>query len=96
MSTELPLDALEMALWTRERAGHTTDGRLEGLIRHSDAGSQLGFKGSSQHPGRGGCCGSTTSTRTGFGAGGTGSDAVAGSAAGESERCAATVLAADR
>nr|WP_308015374.1 IS3 family transposase [Pseudonocardia sp. ICBG1293] len=40
MPTELPLDALEMALWTRERAGQTTDGRLDGLIHHSDAGSQ--------------------------------------------------------
>jgi len=40
MPTELPLDALEMALWTREHAGHTTDGRLNGLIHHCDAGSQ--------------------------------------------------------
>ena len=41
MPTALPLDALEMALWTRDRAGHTNpDGRLEGLIHHSDAGSQ--------------------------------------------------------
>jgi putative transposase len=40
MPTELPLDALEMALWTRERAGQTHDGRLEGLIHHSDAGAQ--------------------------------------------------------
>jgi len=40
MPTSLPLDALEMALWTRERAGQTTDGRLDGLIHHSDAGSQ--------------------------------------------------------
>jgi putative transposase len=40
MPTELPLDALEMALWTRERAGHTTEGRLDGLVHHSDAGSQ--------------------------------------------------------
>jgi putative transposase len=40
MPTELPLDALEMALWTRERAGQTHEGRLEGLIHHSDAGSQ--------------------------------------------------------
>lgn len=40
MPTELPLDALEMALWTRERAGQTADGRLDGLIHHSDAGSQ--------------------------------------------------------
>jgi transposase InsO family protein len=46
----LPLDALEMALWTRGRAGHTDpDGRLDGLIHHSDAGSQLRLKGSSQH-----------------------------------------------
>jgi putative transposase len=40
MPTSLPLDALEMALWTRERAGHASEGRLEGLIQHSDAGSQ--------------------------------------------------------
>jgi putative transposase len=36
MPTELPLDALEMALWVRDRAGETVDG----LIHHSDAGSQ--------------------------------------------------------
>jgi putative transposase len=36
MPTELPLDALEMALWTREQ----TNQLLEGLIHHSDAGSQ--------------------------------------------------------
>lgn len=41
MPTELPLDALEMALWTRQREGHTDpDGRLDGLIHHSDAGGQ--------------------------------------------------------
>jgi putative transposase len=40
MPTELPLDALEMALWVRERAGQAPQGRLEGLIQHSDAGSQ--------------------------------------------------------
>ncbi|WP_304052032.1 IS3 family transposase, partial [Jatrophihabitans endophyticus] len=41
MPTALPLDALEMALWTRRRAGHTDEhGRLDGLIQHSDAGSQ--------------------------------------------------------
>ena len=41
MPTELPLDALEMALWTRAREGHTDgDGRIAGLIHHSDAGSQ--------------------------------------------------------
>ena len=36
MPTELPLDALEMALWVRERAGEAVDG----LIHHSDAGAQ--------------------------------------------------------
>lgn len=36
MRTELPLDCLEMALWHRGRAGHSVDG----LIHHSDAGSQ--------------------------------------------------------
>jgi hypothetical protein len=41
MPTELPLDALEMALWTRAREGATeAEGRLEGLVQHSDAGSQ--------------------------------------------------------
>jgi putative transposase len=41
MPTALPLDALEMALWTRARAGHCDDqGRLGGLIHHSDRGSQ--------------------------------------------------------
>ena len=54
MPTELPLDALEMALWTREHAGQTADGRLEGLIHHSDAGSQGGFNWSSQHLDHGG------------------------------------------
>jgi putative transposase len=49
MPSSLPLDALEMALWTRERAGHTLDGRLDGLIHHSDAGSQPGLNRSSQH-----------------------------------------------
>lgn len=36
MPTELPLDALDMALWTRQRA----DELVAGLIHHSDAGSQ--------------------------------------------------------
>ena len=36
MATELPLDALDMALWHRGRAGHSVDG----LIHHSDAGCQ--------------------------------------------------------
>ena len=36
MKTDLPLDALDMALWHRGRAGHN----VHGLIHHSDAGSQ--------------------------------------------------------
>ncbi len=36
MRTELPLDALEMAIWTRDRVGDV----LAGLVQHSDAGSQ--------------------------------------------------------
>lgn len=36
MPTSLPLDALEMALWIRARAGQS----VAGLIHHSDAGSQ--------------------------------------------------------
>src|SRR5439155_11344936 len=36
MPTELPLDALEMAIWVRDRAGQP----IRGVIHHSDAGSQ--------------------------------------------------------
>ena len=36
MPTELPLDALEMALWVRQRAGQD----VTGVVHHSDAGSQ--------------------------------------------------------
>jgi putative transposase len=42
LRTDLALEALEMAIWSRR-------GELEGLVHHSDRGSQLGFKGSSQH-----------------------------------------------
>jgi putative transposase len=93
MPTEPALDALEMALWTRERAGQTTDGRLEGLIHHSDAGSQRGFKGSSQHLERGGVggtsCGMDDDEDRAAG------DALAGSA-GDPSRYRASVLAQDR
>lgn len=37
MTTPLVLDALEMALWTRRKAGITD---LAGLVHHTDAGSQ--------------------------------------------------------
>lgn len=36
MPTDLPLDALEMALWIRDRAGED----VTGVIQHSDAGAQ--------------------------------------------------------
>ena len=36
MVTSMPLDALEMALWTRARAGED----VTGVVHHSDAGSQ--------------------------------------------------------
>lgn len=36
MPTDLPLGALEMALWTRARAGQCVDG----VVHHNDAGSQ--------------------------------------------------------
>lgn len=45
MPTELPLDALEMALWVRDRAGQD----VTGVIQHSDAGSQGVFNLSKQH-----------------------------------------------
>ena len=56
MPTELPLDALEMALDLRSRRGES----VEGVIHHSDAGSQPGVKRSSQHlKPEGGECGDT-------------------------------------
>jgi putative transposase len=51
MTTELVLDTLEHAIWTRRQAGITD---LSGLIHHTDAGSQGGFNWSSQHPEFGG------------------------------------------
>lgn len=36
MSTDLVLDALEMGIWQRQRQGHS----IQGLVHHSDAGSQ--------------------------------------------------------
>jgi hypothetical protein len=46
MRTELVLDALEMAIFTREQEGITD---LAGLVHHNDAGSQGGINWSSQH-----------------------------------------------
>jgi putative transposase len=39
MSTQLVLDALEQAIWTRQRDA-TGDGALESVVAHSDRGSQ--------------------------------------------------------
>jgi putative transposase len=36
MSTDLVLDALEMGIWQRQREGHS----IQGLVHHSDAGTQ--------------------------------------------------------
>ncbi len=36
MPTELPLDALEMALWTRARAGEVVDGLVHHSVKSGD------------------------------------------------------------
>ena len=41
LRTDLPLEAREMAIWARGE-------RLDGLVHHTDRGSQPRFKGSSQ------------------------------------------------
>ena len=53
--TELALDALQMGIWARTKAGAD----LAGLVHHSDRGVQEGFNRWSQHPRSGGCCGKT-------------------------------------
>jgi putative transposase len=40
MSIQLVLDALEQAIWTRQRIGADGDGTLESVVAHSDRGSQ--------------------------------------------------------
>ena len=45
MSTQLVLDALEQAVWTRQRDGRS----LDSVVAHTDRGSQGGFNLSSQH-----------------------------------------------
>ncbi len=50
LRTDLALDALDMGLWSRQRAGHD----VSGLVHHSDRGVQGGFQGSSQHLDHGG------------------------------------------
>tara|TARA_R100000365_G_scaffold3543_1_gene12052 strand:- start:1303 stop:2145 length:843 start_codon:yes stop_codon:yes gene_type:complete len=50
-TTPLVTTALRMGLWRRDRSGHPAG---DGLVHHSDAGSQGGFNRSSQHLDRGG------------------------------------------
>ncbi|WP_306234007.1 DDE-type integrase/transposase/recombinase [Agrococcus beijingensis] len=50
-TTPLVTTALRMGLWRRDRAGRPA---LDGLVHHSDAGSQGGFNWSSQHLDHGG------------------------------------------
>ena len=50
LRTDLALDALDMGLWSRQRAGQD----VTGLTHHSDRGVQGGFDRSSQHLDRGG------------------------------------------
>jgi len=45
LRSDLAIDALEMAIWNRQRDGND----LDGLIHHSDRGVQPRFKGSLQH-----------------------------------------------
>ena len=40
MHTQLVLDALEQAIWTRQRAGAAGDGTLDSVVAHSDRGRQ--------------------------------------------------------
>src|SRR4051812_16698563 len=88
MKTTMVLDALEMA--RASRGGH----RLIGLVTHSDAGSQGGFKWSSQHPDQDGCVDGTTGGGDDDEDGSAG-DAVAGSTS-DSQGRRASVLDADR
>ena len=46
MTTPLVLDCLEHAIWTRQRDGVTD---LEGLVHHTDAGSQTTLNRSLHH-----------------------------------------------
>ena len=51
MTTSMVLDALEQAIWTRQREGHDD---FTALIAHTDHGVQGGFRRSSQHLDSGG------------------------------------------
>jgi putative transposase len=74
MNTDLPLDALEMGIWQRQRTGRS----IQGLVHHSDAGWRGGFNWSSQHLDRGGVHGQTSGMDAGVDW--QGADEVAGQA----------------
>ncbi|MBV8940392.1 MAG: IS3 family transposase, partial [Solirubrobacterales bacterium] len=88
MRTTLVLDALRMALGTRQ---HGADLQL---VHHSDAGSQGGFKRSSQRSIEGSCDGSPQAAEVG--SGGAGAVAVAGSAASGTSGASCALLGGDR
>ena len=46
MATSMVLDAIEQAIWTRQREGVLD---LRNVVHHTDRGSQPRFNGSSQH-----------------------------------------------
>jgi len=75
MTTPLVLDAIEQAIWARQREGVTD---LTGLVHHNDRGSQGGFNRSSQHLKCGGGDGQASGLDEG--ANGQVSDEVAGGA----------------
>jgi putative transposase len=81
MKTPLVLDTLEMALWARDHHGQPVS---EGLVLHSDAGSQGGFNWCSQRLTEGGCDGQTEGL--GFSDDGAAGDAVAGAPTGVASR----------
>ena len=85
MHAELVLDALEQAIWSRSG--------IEGVVHHSDRGSQDGFNPSSQHVLIGGCDGCKEA------AGGSAracEDEVARAASGFASITATALLAGDR
>jgi putative transposase len=91
-TSDLVTGALQQALATRRRAsGEFT---ADGLIHHSDAGSQPRLNRSSQHLELEVCCGSRA--WLGCGNDGQAADAVAGSSAGRAEGTPESVLDSDR
>ena len=89
LRSDLAINALEQAVWERNRTGAS----LHGLIHHSDRGGQGGFKWSSQHLDVEVCDGQAAWVVGD--ADGEAGDAVAGASA-DSSGCGAGVLGTDR